>query len=87
MLSRKAIATMAKCVACYKPLTLYIEPDDEDDEDNMGGSSSANSGSYVDDDVQLQCGCHFHWSVRLVLLNWGIRNHSANIWFMQAMSP
>lgn len=56
---------MAGCVACSKPLTLYIEYDEED-----AGSSSANTGSYVDDDVQLQCGCHFHWSVHLGLFNW-----------------
>ena len=56
--------TMATCVACNKVLTLYIEPDDESEEDEtMEGSANANTGSYVDDDVQLQCGCHFHWSV------------------------
>lgn len=82
MLGHKAIATMAKCVACHQRLTLYVEPDEEDDEETMGGSSSANTGSYVDDDVQLQCGCHFHWSVRLVLLSWGVKNHSANHWVM-----
>ncbi|KAF6228433.1 hypothetical protein HO133_008163 [Letharia lupina] len=58
---------MAKCVACHKPLTLYIAPDeeDEDEDETMGGSASANTGSYVDDDVQLQCGCHFHWQCLL----------------------
>ena len=60
----KALATMATCVVCNKPLTLYIEPADEDEEgQTMEGSASADTGSYVDDDVQLQCGCHFHWSV------------------------
>lgn len=54
---------MAKCVACHRPLTLYIEPDEEDEDETMGGSASANTGTYVDDDVQLQCGCHFHWFV------------------------
>lgn len=60
---------MAVCVACQKPLTLYIEPGEEDEDETMGGSASDNTGSYVDDDVELQCGCHFHWSVHLVLLN------------------
>ena len=63
---------MALCVACRKILTLYIEPEEEDEEgETMGGSAGANPGSYVDDDVQLQCGCHFHWSVTLILLNRG----------------
>lgn len=66
---RKAVTTMATCVACHKSLTLYIEPAEENEEvENMEGSASVNAGSYVDDDVQLQCGCHFHWSVHLVLL-------------------
>ena len=63
---------MAVCVTCQKPLTLYIEPEEGDEDETMGGSASANTGSYVDDDVQLQCGCHFHWSVHLVLLNWRV---------------
>ena len=63
-----AIAIMALCVACNKALTLYIEPAEEDEEmEAMGGSASVDKGSYVDDDVQLQCGCHFHWFVHLVL--------------------
>ncbi len=70
MAGRKAIAAMAKCVACHKPLTLFIEPDEDDGDETMEGSASANTGSYVDDDVQLQCGCHFHWSVHLGLFNW-----------------
>lgn len=63
---------MTVCVACQNPLTLYIEPGEEDEDETLGGSASANTGSYVDDDVQLQCGCHFHWSVHLVLLNWRV---------------
>ncbi|KAK4694336.1 hypothetical protein P7C71_g3232, partial [Lecanoromycetidae sp. Uapishka_2] len=54
---------MAQCVACSKPLTLFIEPEVED---TSGSVSSI--GSYVNDDVQLQCGCHFHWSVRQQLM-------------------
>ena len=58
-------ATMAECVTCHKPLTLYIEPDDIDEVELTGATVSADTGSHVDDDVQLQCGCHFHWSVSL----------------------
>ena len=68
---REPIATMAACVACHKALVLYLDPEEEDGEEDeedeaMEGSASANPGSYVDDDVQLQCGCHFHWSVHHV---------------------
>ena len=57
---------MAECVVCRKPLTLFIESEEEDeDEDKAMASSSAPAGSYVDDDVQLECGCHFHWFVTL----------------------
>ena len=51
---------MTECVACSKCLTLHIELNEEDEDTNMGGSSMDRE---VDDDVQLQCGCHFHWFV------------------------
>ena len=54
-----------RCVSCEKVLTLFIEPDEEDDDAPMEGSGDAAEGSYVDDDVHLQCGCHFHWFVYL----------------------
>lgn len=69
---------MAECVACHNPLTLYIEHDEEEEDETMGGSTIMNTGSYVDDDVQLQCGCHFHWSVDLSLPNWRKLNTNAN---------
>jgi len=54
---------MAACVACKQPLVLELEPDEEDVQ--MGGSSSgkapAAAPETVPDDVELQCGCHFHW--------------------------
>ena len=71
---------MAQCVACHNPLTLYIEHDEEEEDETMGGSTSMNTGSYVDDDVQLQCGCHFHWSVDPALPNWREMKLSANVW-------
>ena len=70
---------MAKCVACHNPLTLYVDHDEEEEDETMGGSTIMNTGSYVDDDVQLQCGCHFHWSVDLALSNWTEKNPVANI--------
>ena len=67
---------MAICVTCHEALTLYIEAEGRTDGEDelMEGFASANTGSYVDDDVQLQCGCHFHWSVYLVSL---LRNESS----------
>ena len=52
---------MAECMDCHKTLTVYVEPDSADDDDESMGEST--SGQYVPDDVGLQCGCHFHWSV------------------------
>ena len=54
---------MAACVTCEKPLTLLVEDEEGDAQDESMGESGISAGSYVDDDVQLNCGCHFHWSV------------------------
>lgn len=55
---------MSLCVACSKPLTVEIEAD-EDEQYEMAGSSSGKAPAAepetVPDDVQLNCGCHFHW--------------------------
>lgn len=61
---------MATCAACKEPLTVDIEPDDEDEDE--GVSTTASSGAAVGtktvpDDVELTCGCHFHWFVVLGL--------------------
>lgn len=55
---------MAGCATCQKPLTLDVH-DEEEEEDvtETGGSSRAQCGETVPDDVQLLCGCHFHWQV------------------------
>lgn len=42
---------MSACKACEEPLTLEVE-----DEQNEGQTQQ------VPDDLQLGCGCHFHWS-------------------------
>lgn len=55
---------MAQCATCRKTLTLLIGPDDDDD-DEMQGSSSSAQAVYVDDDVELNCGCRFHWDCLL----------------------
>lgn len=50
---------MSTCSKCSDPLTLEIEADDNDLD--VGSSSASNSAKTVPDDVELSCGCHFHW--------------------------
>jgi len=57
---------MSGCVVCRKPLEVEIEADsdDEHEQQQAGYSSSkapAAAPETVPDDVQLTCGCHFHW--------------------------
>lgn len=54
---------MSVCVVCNNPLEVEIERD-EDEYDNSASSSSkapAAEPETVPDDVQMNCGCHFHW--------------------------
>ena len=55
---------MAVCVACQEPLTLRIDEGGEDEGSDPPVVRSS-SDSYVDDDVYLRCGCHFHWQCLL----------------------
>ncbi|KAK1673802.1 hypothetical protein BDP55DRAFT_730285 [Colletotrichum godetiae] len=50
----------AACKACEDPLIITIDPDSED-EDNQTGDEPQN----VPDDLELPCGCHFHWQCLL----------------------
>jgi hypothetical protein len=57
-------ANMSVCVACSKPLEVEIERDEDEEYEN--GASSSGKGpapapETVPDDVQMSCGCHFHW--------------------------
>jgi len=55
---------MSLCVACNKPLVVEIEADDGEQYEMAGSSSGkapAADPETVPDDVQLNCGCHFHW--------------------------
>jgi hypothetical protein len=55
---------MSVCVVCNKALEVEIEPDSDDEYENGASSSGkalAAAPETVPDDVQLQCGCHFHW--------------------------
>ena len=58
---------MSVCENCKKPLEVEIDPD-EDEDVQMGGSSGkapAAAPETYTDDVQLSCGCHFHWYVKV----------------------
>ena len=53
---------MSACAKCENPLTLEIEADDSTDMELEAGSSKvAYTVTTVPDDVELSCGCHFHW--------------------------
>lgn len=55
---------MSLCIACNKPLVVEIEVEDEEQYEMVGSSSGkapAAEPETVPDDVQLNCGCHFHW--------------------------
>ncbi|OTA96495.1 hypothetical protein M434DRAFT_392930 [Hypoxylon sp. CO27-5] len=45
---------MAICRACEQPLTLEVDDDNGSDEPQ-----------YVPDDLEVSCGCHFHWECLL----------------------
>lgn len=47
------------CVSCHEPLYMEIEPDSDIEEDDKAPSTP----DTVPDDVELNCGCHFHWLV------------------------
>ena len=46
---------MSVCATCRNPLTIAINDDDED------GAGNGASSQVVPDDVELSCGCHYHW--------------------------
>ncbi|KAH7378271.1 hypothetical protein BKA66DRAFT_421323 [Pyrenochaeta sp. MPI-SDFR-AT-0127] len=59
---------MSLCVACNKPLEVEIEPEEEEQYEGAASSSgkaTAAAPETVPDDVQLTCGCHFHWDCLL----------------------
>lgn len=63
---------MSTCVICDKPLEVEVERDE--DEEYEGGASSSGKGPAAapetyPDDVQLTCGCHFHWYAKLLPRN------------------
>lgn len=58
------LSKMSACVACNKPLEVEVEADEEEEyevEASSSGKAPAVAPETVPDDVQLSCGCHFHW--------------------------
>lgn len=57
---------METCKTCGTPLTVLIQHEDGEEHDGFlpdASSSASKQGDLVDDDVELRCGCHFHWCV------------------------
>ncbi|KAB5539354.1 hypothetical protein GE09DRAFT_315811 [Coniochaeta sp. 2T2.1] len=70
------------CVACHDPLVMQVDPDSDNESDSghdhshfhsHAGASSSSSAQQqqreetVPDDLQLPCGCHYHWPCALDL--------------------
>ncbi|KAF1848651.1 uncharacterized protein K460DRAFT_309206 [Cucurbitaria berberidis CBS 394.84] len=59
---------MSVCVECKKPLDVELDPEEEEEYETAASSSGkapAAATETVPDDVQLTCGCHFHWDCLL----------------------
>ncbi|MCJ1252180.1 hypothetical protein MMC30_009419 [Trapelia coarctata] len=57
---------MTSCATCELPLVLEIESHGDDHVDSpMRGGASTTVAHMVPDDVQMSCGCHFHWQCLL----------------------
>lgn len=59
------------CAACQEPLLVLVESDSE----NEGSKNTAVPES-VPDDVELNCGCHFHWYACLTITEYQLSNSS-----------
>jgi hypothetical protein len=55
---------MSVCVACNNPLEVEIDRDGDEEHDtgaSPSGKAPAAAPETYPDDVQMTCGCHFHW--------------------------
>lgn len=55
---------MSGCKACQQPLVLELDPEDFDE---AASSAVGGAPTTVPDDLELPCGCHFHWYVRFYM--------------------
>jgi len=44
------------CSSCQEPLLIEVEPDSD-----VEDSKAVAQVQSVPDDVELSCGCHYHW--------------------------
>lgn len=57
---------MHQCAACYEDLVLLFNEEDYDSAAEQNGTEPEETDKNkktVPDDVELPCGCHFHWYV------------------------
>ncbi|KAG6022103.1 hypothetical protein E4U41_002315 [Claviceps citrina] len=56
---------MSPCKTCEKPLVIRLDDDSDDEGIHEGTSPSPDiipaEAETVPDDLELRCGCHFHW--------------------------
>ncbi|KAF7558500.1 hypothetical protein G7046_g5670 [Stylonectria norvegica] len=53
---------MSLCKVCDEPLVLRLDPDEVVDADTDAADDAVET---VPDDLELRCGCHFHWQCLL----------------------
>ncbi|KAF4977731.1 hypothetical protein FZEAL_5779 [Fusarium zealandicum] len=57
---------MSLCKACEEELVLHLDPEDDvDEEAGASGAGPSTASTSVPDDLELPCGCHFHWQCLL----------------------
>lgn len=56
--------TDQECKSCHEPLFIEIEADSDGEE-----SKAPVVSERIPDDVQVKCGCHFHWECFLEAYN------------------
>ncbi|RGP78777.1 ring finger [Fusarium longipes] len=56
---------MSLCKVCEEALVLRLDTDNDDIEASGTAGPSTASDSSVPDDLELPCGCHFHWQCLL----------------------
>lgn len=52
---------MSVCKACEQPLVIEVEHDEDEQPSSSSAAANTRASETVPDDVELSCGCHFHW--------------------------